>query len=181
MHKRIARAWTITMLAGIVVLFTAAVDPGPDLRAQGSTPRSPTVVAAGSAKGPVALAADPIEVRLRPTEDTPAAMGRGARIFLVLEGVRAADQPGILYTVHLMPPPDAKPAIGQGTGGKVGTLNFFAAVEATRTYSYDVTETMATLGLRRAFADGVTVVFVPSGIPATASAPQVARVTLVAQ
>jgi hypothetical protein len=181
MYTRIARAWSTMMMAGAVMLLATAIDPGPGLRAQSFAAGATTVVAAGSARGPVTLAADPVEVRLRLTEDAPAAMGRGTRIFLVLEGVRAAGQPGVLYTVHLMPPPDAKPAMGQGAGGKVGTLNFFAAVEATRTYSYDVTEAVATLGLRRAVADGVTVVFVPSGIPATESAPQVTRVTLVAQ
>lgn len=181
MRKRIGRALSATILAGVVVLFMALADPGPDLRAQGSTAGPPTVVATGAASGPVALLADPVEVTLRPTEAAPAAMERGTRIFLVLDGVRAEDQPGILYTVHLVPPAGTRPSEGQGAGGRVGTLNFFAAVEATRTYSYDVTDAVKTLGLRRAIADGATVVFVPSGIPATDSAPQVARVTLVAQ
>ena len=155
---------------------------------------APTVLAAPPEVAPIELGAEPVRIKLAPT--VPAAGGApeslaeglrampaSGRVYLVLEGVTAAEQPGILYSVY--------PNLPEGTAGSpesrsyVGALNFFNVMpghaehgDEGLTVSFNVTDLVREIGAENAQPE---VTLVPEGAPVDASRPIVGGLRLVAQ
>lgn len=166
--------------------------------AAGVTPpaaQAPMLLAAPTRTEPIELGAEPVRVALAPAADEPAAapslaegmraLARSGRVYLVLEDVHAAEQPGIIYSVHLNLPPDAEPMPEDETF--VGALNFFNAVphedhgRPSIDVSFDVTALVRDLQERGRLGEQPEVTLAPLGAPAEGSQPVVGSVRLVLQ
>jgi hypothetical protein len=169
--RAVAALGLLALLAGV---------PGPGAQ---QLPVNETLAAAGR----VALGGETVRVPLEP--GTGAALPRrltdlgGRRLFLVLENLEAAVQPGIVYEVYLGLPPGAAPSASDPHF--VGTLNFFAVGPpntAARSRSYDVTALASRLASQGS-ADGLAVTIVPTQPSPTAAAANAAigRIALAIQ
>jgi len=155
------------------------------------------MLATTASGGPIALGAVPVRAVLQPPAAAGAplaariqALGAGRQIYLVLRGLRAQEQPGIVYNLYLALPSGAAPR--ENDPRYVGTLNFFNAVPlpgaeppsgegAPQEYSFDVTELVEALQARKALSDPLTVTIVPAGTPASTTKPLIQEIRLVAQ
>ncbi len=142
-----------------------------------------------AAAGGVNLAAEVTRVALMPSGGAGDLRGRLAEfaprraLFLVLDDLRAAQQPGIIYEIYLGLPPGAVPSADDPH--YVGTLNFFAVAPpntARQSRSYDVTALIRRLLSAGLPGDGlaVTIVGKRQGM-ASGVSPSIGGVALVAQ
>lgn len=133
------------------------------------------------ATGPIALGAEPVAVSLEAVPGTPARTPLPADgLHLVLRDLHTDAPPGVLYQVHLGPPPDTAP---EAEGRQpLGTFHFFGTLPAptspssgdgapSRFYSYDLP---GDVPLRLP----LTVTLVPRGTPDPAASPTVGTVEL---
>jgi tyrosinase len=160
------------------------------------TPRPLTRIA--TATGPVTLGAAPTRAVLQtkgateaapatPITERAAALSPTKRWYLMLRGLHANAQPGILYAIYLDLPSNATPA--QRAAHLVGTINFFdavphpghesASVDKTRFISFDATEVVRELRDKKLLSAAPAVTIVPIGRPAAAAKPVVEEVSLV--
>jgi tyrosinase len=155
--------------------------------AQPSAPMSGQTLAAAPS---VTLAAETTRVALQSSAAAGALkrqltdLGEQHPVFLVLDDLHAAQEPGIIYEIYLGLPPGAVPAAGDRHF--VGTLNFFAVAPpntARRSRSYNVTALIASL-LSQGLSDdslAVTIVGRAQSQPPAAAHPIIGSVALVAQ
>jgi hypothetical protein len=107
-------------------------------------------------------------------------VGRSA-VYLVLDDLKAAEVPSVVYEIYLGLPAGAAPKPDDPY--YVGTLNFFAVAPpntARRSRSYDVTPIVTRLAQAPPAEFAVTLVATPQGA-AAAAAPSIGSVALVAQ
>jgi hypothetical protein len=109
----------------------------------------------------------------------------GRRIYLVLDDLKTAQVPAVVYEIHLGLPADADP--DDDDPHLVGTLNFFAVAPlntASRARSFDVTALVASLASQGAAGSDLAVTIIgrsPQPAPAAAAAPTIGSVAPVAQ
>jgi hypothetical protein len=174
-------------------------------------PASETILVAAAAgaqraaatRGPIKLGAEALRVDLEPVGDQGAkpvplgirvqGLGAKKRLYLVLKGLEAEAQPGVLYHVYLeLPKADADK---KEERRHVGIINFFDAVPhgkkadhaakpkhmPERTYSFDVTDLAVRLQKMGRLPDDLAITIVPAGRPAAAARPIIAEASLVEQ
>lgn len=117
------------------------------------------------------------------------ALGPGQRLYLVLHGLRAKEQPGVLYHLYLNLPPGTKP--GADDARYMGTFNFYDAIPigdekgtappSSGFNSYDITELARTLRGRGLLSEPTTVTIQPGGTPAPGAKPVIGRIGLIVQ
>jgi hypothetical protein len=173
-------------------VLVAAGLMGPAISESGApaSTQAPETLATSRSAGEIVLGDKPVRVVLDPP---PTAAGtsvasrlgetaRDRRVYLVVSGLRAREQPGVLYHVYLDPP--------SGTDDRqyVGTINFFNAVTLpgaagsapSPTFSFDITDQVRALQLRQRLADPLAVTVVPSGAPARNAQAVIGEIALVA-
>jgi hypothetical protein len=109
--------------------------------------KGPTRVAITLAENRSALATDP-----------------GRRLHLVVRGLRAETQPGVLYHLYLDLPPGTKPS---GDDPRyLGSINFFNAhAGQPALFSFDVTDVVRNLRERRLLRPETTITIIPMDTP----------------
>lgn len=153
-----------------------------------------------SAPGPIQLGAGPVEIFLHPAAQGAsgsslsariAALAPGERVYLVLRGLSAQAQPGVVYHIYIyIGVPGAAPAnaTSQPQGRLAGTLNFFNVVPlkgatmdraSQSTRSIDVTQVLKDLQSSRGLGDQLRVTVWPSGSPVPAAKPAIGQLDLV--
>jgi tyrosinase len=168
----------------------------------------PPVTVAKSQSGPVALSGTaPVRVNLQAAAPSPApTLAPGAtsaasplsaklsvlpenrRLYLVLNDIKAEDQPEVLYRVYLDLPNDGAPS-DPVNSHYVGTFNFFAAVphgddhadHGARSVSFDITDVAANLDAKGLLKSQPAVTIVPSSEPAANAKPIVGDISFVEQ
>ncbi len=177
------------VLAALVASASgAAAQPAAPMSGQiasGQIASGQIVAAAGGAN----LAAEVTRVALLPSGGAGDLRGRLAELaprralFLVLDDLRAEEQPGIIYEIYLGLPPGAVPSADDPH--YVGTLNFFAVAPpntARQSRSYDVTALIRRLLSAGLPGDGLAVTIVGKRQGAASGvSPSIGRVALVAQ
>lgn len=117
----------------------------------------------------VELGAEPVRVTFSGLEIASRLDTLGSRrLYLILRGLRASQQPGVLYHLYLNLPAGAAPASDDPR--HAGTINFYAAGPGNSDperifYSVDITEAARTLRARNLLRDPMTVTVYPSGRP----------------
>ena len=107
----------------------------------------------------------------------------GRKLFVVIRGLRAEVQPGVLYHAYLDLPSGTEPKANDPR--HIGVLNFFAAAPPAPNdpdkvaYTFDITEAARALQAKHLLADRTTITLRPAGTPAAKSA--IARIELVEQ
>jgi hypothetical protein len=152
---------------------------------------------ATSAGKPVALGAGPVAVTLAPAAANAASLSarvatvqQDRKVYLVVKGLGANEQPGVIYQIYLALPPGVTPK--PDGPHYVGALNFFnargidaesggAAKPDPRFYSFDVTDRLKMLQSQKTLGDAVTVTIVPANPPRASARPVIAEIALVAQ
>jgi hypothetical protein len=149
---------------------------------------------ATSAGKPVALGAGPAAVTLAPAADNAASLSarvatvrQDRKVYLVVKGLGANEQPGVIYQIYLALPPGVAPK--PDGPHYVGALNFFNAGVSgggaenpdPRFYSFDVTDRLKMLQSQKTLGDAVTVTIVPASQPRAGARPVIAEIALVAQ
>ena len=171
----------------IGLVLAALVVCGCGATAQPAAPMSDQIVAAASG---VKLAAENTRVELLPNSRAGNLRGRLGELaqqrtlFLVLDDLGAAQQPGIIYEIYLGLPSGATPSADDPH--YVGTLNFFAVAPpntARQSRSYDVTALVRRLLSEGLPGDGLAVTIVGNrqGAASDAAPPSIGRIALVAQ
>jgi hypothetical protein len=180
-----ARAYGVafaSVLVCIALSGTLAIRPAVAAGSEG------TVLAANSAtEGPIRLGVEPRHVRVgEATVENIARRAADERVYLVLDQVRAKQQPGILYQV-VLGAADGDTPIPE-TNRVVGHLNFFE--RNTPLLSFDVTDHVQRLAGTRGRKLTVTIQPAIGGAPAERAAVRqeldeaemtIDRVRLVAQ
>ena len=153
----------------------------------------------GNSISAIKLRAGSVRVRLAPSAAIPGGaqtlaaridvLAPDRRLYLMLEGVCAMAQPGVLFHLYLDLPPGRAPA--RSDPRSVGDLNFFDAVRPCDSspsplppypfYSYDVTALLKRLRTARLLARNTTVTIRSSGTPAVDAMARIARIRLVEQ
>jgi len=155
--------------------------------------REPFDMLASAKTAPIALGVSPVRVTLAPDKNGEKALASRLKetapprkLYLMLKGLRADEQPEVLYDVHLDLPAGVPPDRNQPS--YVGTFNFFnapgygAAGAASRFYSYDVSDVVRRLQARGLLGDPLTVTIVPTGSPTkTEKPPLIGEIALVEQ
>ena len=111
-------------------------------------------------------------------------------VFVVLKGLQAEVQPGVLYDVFLQLPEGMAP--DKGADYRIGTLSFFDtghgdhAVEGSgsepKFVSFDITGLVATLAAKKMLDTGeINLTFAPLGQPADQAEPLVGEISIVEQ
>lgn len=136
------------------------------------------LLAAAAAAQPIKLAAEPVAIDLKPTDDARAEVARvmGAapgvsRLTLKIEGIDYDKRPGVYYEIYLNLPKDAKNP-SASSPSYVGNLTFFGLKEAqghggmgAASHHYDVTGVVRALRARKEWDDKkFTVTFVMRGL-----------------
>jgi tyrosinase len=158
----------------------------------------PPAITIAAATAPVALGAKATRTVMQAkgaTETAPAAnvteraaaLSETKRWYLMLRGLYANAQPGVLYAIYLDLPANAPPA--QAAAHLVGTINFFdavahpghesASVDKTRFISFDATEIVRALRDKKLLSATPAVTIVPIGRPAADAKPMVEQISLV--
>ncbi|HEX9944561.1 MAG TPA: hypothetical protein VGG03_21325 [Thermoanaerobaculia bacterium] len=144
-----------------------------------------------TARGPIELETLPVRVPLSGNVgEALASLGPNERLYLILQDLRAHEQPGALYHLYLDLPPGAKPA--QNDSRYIGTFNFYNAIpigdgdaprtfKSPRPFSYDVSKAVRTLRDRGMLSDRPTVTIVAGGTPAPGARPVIGRIELAVQ
>jgi tyrosinase len=160
-------------------------------------------VAATVKATPVQLQAEPVRVTLepvanadevapKPVNERVKALKAGKRLFLVVKGLRADAEPGVVYNVYFQLP--EKPTDEQSKAMYVGSISFFGAAHHAghhadngppkgpeRFVSFDVTELAKSLATKDALPASPTITIIPAGKPADAAKPVVGDIRLVEQ
>lgn len=172
-----------------VIAGMAAVTTGVNAMAAESSETLAT-----SAGNPVALGAGPVAVTLAPATDQAAALSarvatvrQDRKVYLVVKGLGANEQPGVIYQIYLALPPGVAPK--PDGPHYVGALNFFnARISGSgaenpdpRFYSFDVTDRLKMLQSQKTLGDAVTVTIVPASPPRASARPVIADIALVEQ
>ena len=163
-----------------------------------TAPAAPATTTIVVTTGPVSLTAKPARTTLQSKSATESAqnvteragtVSATKRWYLMLRGLHAATQPGVLYAVYLDLPANASPA--QYADHLVGTINFFdavphpghesATVDKTRFVSFDASEVVRTLREKKLLTATPAVTIVPIGRPAADAKPVVEEISLVEQ
>lgn len=159
-----------------LALLLFACQPSPSLSGSTDVPPSPVSRSAG----PLALGAQPTTAGLvGPGLASPLAAGLRRR-YLVMRGLTASEQPGVLYSVYIDLPPGTTPAANDPR--RIGSVNFFAARPAGAAngpdaasrfnrdadklfFSFDLTATVDVLRRRGLLLPRSMVTFIPDGLP----------------
>jgi hypothetical protein len=178
------RATALGLLVAVGLMGPAISESG----AQASTP-SPETLATSRSAGEIVLGDKPVRVVLDPPPSAPGTSvasrlgetARDRRVYLLVSGLRARQQPGVLYHVYLDPPS------GADDRQYVGSINFFNSVplpgaegSASPTFSFDITDQVRALQLRQRLADPLAVTVVPAGAPARNAQAVIGEIALVA-
>lgn len=145
------------------------------------------------AKGPFSLGGGAVRIALRPVSPTALEEGllisrmdklKGGRsIYLVVRGLQAEEQPGVLYNIYLDLPAGTKPR--KDDPHYVGQLNFFNSAYAGSAsdffLSYDVTSVVRNLRGRKLLGARTTITISPAGTPENGAVPSIGRVELLEQ
>lgn len=175
-HRAIVAALGALWLVGAVP--DAGAQPPPPMNAQ-TLASAPSVTLAGeTTRVPLAAGADVAALRRKLAD----AVGR--RVYLVLDDLKAAEVPPVVYEIYLGLPAGADPH--DDDPHLVGTLNFFAVAPpntARRERSFDVTSLVASLLSQGSPGGDLAVTIIGRGqpAPAAATAPTIGSVALVAQ
>jgi hypothetical protein len=154
------------------------------------------ILATSAASAPeIVLADKPVRVVLAGPETSSASLGNlvqnlgpGRHLHLVLNGLSAAEPPGVIYYLYLDLPPGATPA--EDDPHYVGAFNFFsfvplpdaersAAAGSMTAYSYDVTAVARTLQRRGLLRDPLSATIVPGGRPTIGARVVIGEIALV--
>jgi tyrosinase len=111
-------------------------------------------------------------------------------VFVVIKGLKADVQPGVLYDVYLQLPEGTAPE--KGADFRIGTLSFFdtghgdhavqGAGAQPKFVSFDITDLVGKLAARKALDTGkLDLTFAPLGQPAANAKPVVGEVSIVEQ
>jgi hypothetical protein len=174
---------TIAIALAILSLLGASLRAG----AQPSAPMSGQTLAAAHA---VILAGETTRVSLAAGADAVALRrkladaARQRAVYLVLDDLKAAEAPSVVYEIYLGLPAGAAPSADDPHF--VGTLNFFAVAPPNtvrRSRSYDVTSLVSSLPSQGGSDDNLAVTIVGRPQPGQASSapPGIGSVALVAQ
>jgi hypothetical protein len=149
-------------------------------------------VTLGTARVDVNLAPPPEpDVAAKPLAARVAALAPSKRLYLVLRNLKADAQPGVLYHLYLELPPGADPTKAQAH--YVGQIQFFDAAyhgehdsgaagnAPDKFYSFDVTQLVKSLRLKKKLSDRPNLSIVPIGQPEEAAKPVIGEITLVEQ
>jgi hypothetical protein len=147
------------------------------------------------AKGPFSLGGGAVRIPLRPVSPSALEDGllisrldklKGGRsIYLVVRGLHAEEQPGVLYNIYLDLPAGAKPR--KDDPHYVGQLNFFNSAYAGSAsgsdffFSYDLTSVARNLRGRKLLGARTVITISPAGTPENGAAPSIGRVELLEQ
>jgi hypothetical protein len=146
--------------------------------------------------GRVSLAFEPVQTIVEPVSmagKKPEGMKAhlrdlqdGAKLYLVLKGIRTDRPPGVIYGVYIDLPP--KPTAEDKRKHLAGYLNFFnfvveSAAEKNPTrrdsMSFQITKLAVDLQKRGLLKDKPVITFIPTGMPDTAAKPVVGEVSIV--
>jgi hypothetical protein len=183
--------FTSYVLAGLAVALIALAVPAE--RIAMAAPQD--TLATSKPSGAIGLGDRPVRVVLRDETGAPASLAvlrkrpPGKSLHLVLKGLSAAEQPGVIYHLYLGTPPDGAPAEDPR---HVGSFNFFASVPLPGTersrdasesaaYSFEITDLADALQRRRLLADPLSVTIIPEGTPSAGARPVIGEITLVAE
>ena len=112
----------------------------------------------------------------------------GKHIYLVLEGLSATAQPGVLFHIYIDLPESEMPT--ENDVRHVGVLNFFGAVGpvpsesnsvSQHMRSYDLTDTLRKLLRSNLLTDTISVTIIPSRNPAANAKATLTRIELIRQ
>jgi tyrosinase len=148
--------------------------------------------------GPIHLGSEPVRVILKPAPSVSpksslrtlqaTALSMTRRLFLVLSGLSAQAQPGVLYDLYFGIPGSSPVASAEAF--RVGTFNFFAATgqmehgssSTNRKFiSFDVTEIASKLQRQGLLSDQPVLAIAPVGRPGTEARALIAEIALVSQ
>jgi hypothetical protein len=163
------------------VLFTAPALP--------AAPPATVTLATSDRGGPIAVGPGPTRISLigaAPANPTVRTLAQDREVYLVIAGLHAAAQPGVVYDVYLAPGTADK---GSGKPELVGTINFFAASDLGNgrpagqhpTVSLNVSDTARRLAEQGLLGAGAVVTIAPQATPAPNARPTIDSVALVAQ
>jgi hypothetical protein len=169
-----------------IVASVAAGSAGP-----GVTQPAMTQMAV-SASSPIALSTTPTRISLSGTHELlshPETFGPDRKIYLVITGLHASAQPGVVYNVFLLPPASGDERLSPESPYLAGTLNFFAASDLAPgrpagqrpRISFDVTSIVRTMRANGHPLDGASVVVSPAGKPDSSAKPTIESVALIGQ
>jgi hypothetical protein len=179
------------LMLGLLALFAAC-------QSSRSEPMPMKILAKNAA--PVTLGAGPVVASLAPTGKSLAAqldaLAPGRSLYLVVRGLTATEQPGVLYSVYLDLPAGARPA--ENDPRKVGILDFYSARppgapnapdaespinrdDEKVFFSFNITPTVRALRQRGQLTDRTTLTLVPEGAPVPASKAVIGHLELVEQ
>jgi tyrosinase len=150
-------------------------------------PRPAATVASATA---ISLAARPVRVPLSKAQRTGAATPQAATgpatYYVVIEGLKADTQPGVLYNLYLNLP-DAAPETASATH-LIGSINFFGVMSrnmggvahamTNRFVSFDITPLVQRLGAAAVGGD-LHVTVAPAGTPQAEAQPTLASLKIV--
>jgi tyrosinase len=149
----------------------------------GAAPVRATMTAAPIAGAKAAAASPSFAQRMSKVEPNRS-------VFVVLKGLKADVQPGVLYDVYLQLPEGMAPE--KGAEYRIGTLSFFdtghgdhavqGAGAQPKFVSFDITGLMSKLAARKALDTGkLNLTFAPLGQPAATAKPVVGEISIVEQ
>lgn len=182
--------FTSQVLAGVAVAFIVLAVPE---RIAMAAPQD--TLATSKPSGAIGLGDKPVRVVLRDGTGAPAPLAvlrkrpSGKSLHLVLKGLAAAQQPGVIYNLYLGAPPDGAPAEDPR---HVGSFNFFAAVPLpgadrsrdagdSTAYSFEITDLADALQRRGLLAEPFSVTIIPEGTPTAGAKPVIGEIALVAE
>lgn len=182
---------SVRITSTLIALLLFACQPSPSFSGSGAlTPSS-----LSRSAGPLRLSAQPASAVLNgPALASP--LAAGLRRYLVLRGLTASVQPGVLYSVYIDLPPGARPAANDPR--HIGSINFFAArpPDAAKGpdaaaphnqaaeklfFSFDLTDTVDVLKQRGQLLPRTTVTFIADGPPDQSARVVVGRLEIVDQ
>jgi hypothetical protein len=144
----------------------------------------------------IELRSGAVVVLLRPmgTDKWPGSTIQGyplgnRRLLLVLKGIRASKQPGVLFHLYLDLPPGTLP--GKHDQRHVGVLNFFDAVPPSdfesqerkpgRDFSYDITDVVDSLRSKNLLTHSTTVTIIATRDFPIDSCPLIGQIAIAVQ
>ena len=149
-----------------------------------------------AASGAISLGATPVRVVLeRPAGAASSSLvsrleriGAHQKVYLLVYGLRARSQPGVLYHLYLDLPAGAVHALDNPH--HIGTINFFHApppanstsaphAASTPAFSFEITPQLRALHMRSLLTHPTSVTIVPGGVPAKNAQAVVGKLRLV--
>lgn len=143
-----------------------------------------------NSSGAIALGAGPTEVAIAPVHDPnrrePTALASrlralapNTRVYLVLQGARSDEAPGVTYNIYLNLPANSA---GQGVADPhfVGSFSFFDA-EAPRDLSINVTDQLKRMTAAGLLRSDARLTIVPVGALSRHAKPEIAKIRMMAQ